>query len=70
MRLSQADFGATCLHCFSPFNDPDRFERRLYVQYWQNKLKSNKELDFPEVFADEIADCTAKFSFAYLKEVL
>lgn len=54
----------------SPFNDPDRFERRLYVKYWQDKLKSNKDVDFPEPFAEEIADTTTKFSFAYLKEVL
>lgn len=54
----------------SKFDDPDREERKLYVQYWQNKLKSNKSIDFPDSLVDEIVDDTDKFSFAFLKEVL
>ncbi|KAJ7682621.1 P-loop containing nucleoside triphosphate hydrolase protein [Mycena polygramma] len=50
------------------FDDPDRDERVLYVQYWQNKLKSNKEIDFPDALVDEVASQTEQFSFAYLKE--
>ena len=38
--------------------------------YWQNKLKSNKHINFPDELLDEIADKTNKFSFAYLKEAL
>ncbi|KAI0787146.1 P-loop containing nucleoside triphosphate hydrolase protein [Irpex lacteus] len=38
------------------FDDPDKVERKLYAQYWQDKLKSNKSIDFPD-------SC-----FAYLKE--
>ena len=55
---------------FSEFDNPDREERKLYVQYWQDKLKSNKNIDFPDGLVDEIADDTDKFSFAFLKEVL
>ncbi|KAJ7240302.1 P-loop containing nucleoside triphosphate hydrolase protein [Mycena haematopus] len=50
------------------FDDPTREERVLYVQYWQNKLKGNKEVDFPDTLVDEVADQTEQFSFAYLKE--
>ncbi|KAJ7507987.1 P-loop containing nucleoside triphosphate hydrolase protein [Mycena galericulata] len=39
----------------------DREERALY-------LKSNKDIDFADSLVDEVADMTAKFSFAYLKE--
>ncbi|KAJ7750905.1 P-loop containing nucleoside triphosphate hydrolase protein [Mycena metata] len=51
------------------FDDPDLEERTLYAQYWQNKLKSNEEIDFPDALVDEAAEQTDKFSFAYLKEV-
>ncbi|KAJ7781058.1 P-loop containing nucleoside triphosphate hydrolase protein, partial [Mycena metata] len=51
------------------FDDPDLQERTLYAQYWQNKLKSNEEIDFPDALVDEVAEQTNKFSFAYLKEV-
>ncbi|KAF5359044.1 hypothetical protein D9758_004759 [Tetrapyrgos nigripes] len=50
------------------FDDPDRDERVLYVKYWQNKLKDNKSVTFPDSMVDEVADATDKFSFAYLKE--
>ncbi|KAJ6539518.1 P-loop containing nucleoside triphosphate hydrolase protein [Mycena capillaripes] len=52
------------------FDDPDKDERVLYVQYWQNKLKSNDKIDFPDALVDEVAGLTDQFSFAYLKEVL
>ena len=54
----------------SYFGDPDADERTLYVQYWQNKLKDNSDVDFPDTLIKEIADLTDKFSFAYLKEAL
>ncbi|EEB92940.1 hypothetical protein MPER_08474, partial [Moniliophthora perniciosa FA553] len=50
------------------FDDPDRDERILYAQYWQNKLRSKNTVDFPDSLVGEIADATSKFSFAYLKE--
>ncbi|CCL99408.1 uncharacterized protein FIBRA_01426 [Fibroporia radiculosa] len=50
------------------FDDPDREERTMYARYWQNKLKSNKSVDFPNGLVEEIAASTDKFSFAYLKE--
>ncbi|KAJ7044521.1 P-loop containing nucleoside triphosphate hydrolase protein [Mycena alexandri] len=51
------------------FDDPDLEERKLYAQYWQNKLKPNEEIEFPDALVNEIAEQTDKFSFAYLKEV-
>ncbi|KAH9844113.1 P-loop containing nucleoside triphosphate hydrolase protein [Rhodofomes roseus] len=50
------------------FEDPDEEERALYTKYWQDKLKSNKDIDFPDSLVHEIAATTNKFSFAYLKE--
>jgi len=50
------------------FNNPTHNERVLYVQYWQKKLKHNKDILFPDTLGDEIANLTCEFSFAYLKE--
>jgi transitional endoplasmic reticulum ATPase len=52
------------------FDNPTRDERIQYVQYWQDKLKNNKDVSFPDELKDEIADLTHAFSFAYLKEAL
>ena len=54
----------------SLFDNPDADERVLYCQYWQNKLESNKSIDFPDSLAKDISEQTNDFSFAYLKEVL
>lgn len=50
------------------FDDPDREERTLYAKYWQEKLKDNKNISFPDPLVDEVASSTEQFSFAYLKE--
>ncbi|KAF9226644.1 P-loop containing nucleoside triphosphate hydrolase protein [Gyrodon lividus] len=50
------------------FDDPSREERTLYAKYWQDKLKDNSEISFPDALVDEIVDMTQGFSFAYLKE--
>lgn len=50
------------------FDDPNRDERVQYAEYWRNKLKGNKKVDFPEEMSARIADITDGFSFAYLKE--
>jgi len=50
------------------FENPTRDERILYINYWQNKLKSNKDIEFSDELKVEIADTTQGFSFAYLKE--
>jgi hypothetical protein len=52
------------------FDDPVRDERALYAKYWQEKLKNNAEIDFPDKLVEEVADLTNEFSFAYLKEIL
>ena len=54
----------------SYFGDPDESERSLYAQYWQQKLASNKEIDFPDKLVAKVAKETDGFSFAYLKEAL
>ena len=55
---------------YSLFDNPTRSERALYAKYWQNKLIENHDVDFPDSLIEEVADATAKFSFAYLKEAL
>ncbi|THH11720.1 hypothetical protein EW145_g459 [Phellinidium pouzarii] len=50
------------------FDDPDRDERLQYARYWQNKLSKNVKVEFPDSLAEEVADLTHGFSFAYLKE--
>ena len=52
------------------FPDPDMDERLLYVKYWQDKLKNNKDIEFPESLLRDIAELCEGFSFAYLKEAL
>lgn len=38
------------------------------AQYWRNKLKHKKGIDFPARLCEAMADITDEFSFAYLKE--
>ncbi|CAI6341833.1 unnamed protein product [Periconia digitata] len=47
---------------------PDKSERSQYAQYWRNKLKDKKDIEFPGKLCDAIAGITEDFSFAYLKE--
>jgi len=39
-----------------------------YCQFWQHKLASNKEIDFPDSLCAAIANITENFSFAYMQE--
>ncbi|KAF2016028.1 P-loop containing nucleoside triphosphate hydrolase protein [Aaosphaeria arxii CBS 175.79] len=50
------------------FPMPDKAERSLYAQYWRNKLKNKKNIEFPAKLCDAMAGITDDFSFAYLKE--
>ncbi|KAF8592445.1 P-loop containing nucleoside triphosphate hydrolase protein [Ramaria rubella] len=50
------------------FPDPNEDERLLYAKYWQTKLTSNKEIDFPDSLLGEVVELCNGFSFAYLKE--
>ncbi|EGO27875.1 hypothetical protein SERLADRAFT_346820 [Serpula lacrymans var. lacrymans S7.9] len=52
------------------FDDPDLEERVLYAKFWQNKLKANKRVSFPDTLVEEAAASTDQFSYAYLKEAL
>jgi len=50
------------------FDDPNTEERIQYSDYWRNKLKDNKKIDFPKEMSTAVADITDGFSFAYMKE--
>lgn len=50
------------------FEVPSRAERIQYAEYWRNKLKNNDKVEFPREMSARIADLTADFSFAYMKE--
>lgn len=50
------------------FPDPDLEQRAAYCKFWQKKLKSNKEIEFPDKLCTAIAKITDKFSFAYIQE--
>ena len=58
------------LHFDSDFPDPVKHERRQYALYWQDKLKDNDRVEFPDSLLDDFAGKTEGFSFAYMKEAL
>ncbi|KAG7137154.1 putative ATPase YjoB like protein [Verticillium longisporum] len=50
------------------FPDPNVDQREAYCRFWQAKLKSNKDIEFPDRLCRAIAEITDKFSFAYIQE--
>ncbi|RVX75659.1 hypothetical protein B0A52_00015 [Exophiala mesophila] len=50
------------------FSNPNLDQRVQYNRFWQNKLKSNKDLEFPEEIVQAAAKITDGFSFAYIQE--
>jgi len=50
------------------FDVPSRNERIQYADYWRHKLRNNKKVEFPKELSVRVADITADFSFAYMKE--
>ncbi|ROV88320.1 hypothetical protein VSDG_09441 [Cytospora chrysosperma] len=50
------------------FDNPNVEERTMYCQFWQNKLKDNKDVAFPDKLCNAIASITYDFSFAYMQE--
>ncbi|KAL2067407.1 hypothetical protein VTL71DRAFT_1832 [Oculimacula yallundae] len=50
------------------FDVPSRDERVQYGDYWRHKLRNNKKVDFPKELSVRVAEITADFSFAYMKE--
>jgi transitional endoplasmic reticulum ATPase len=52
------------------FPNPNKPQRVLYAQYWQKKLESNKDVDFPDKLCEAIAGITDGFSFAYIQEAM
>lgn len=42
----------------------------MYAKYWQAKLADNNDIYFPDSLAEEVANLTYDFSFAFLKECL
>lgn len=47
---------------------PNEEERRLYAEYWREKLKSNSNVEYPKILCAPIAKITNDFSFAYMQE--
>ena len=52
------------------FPNPNEPQRVAYAQYWQKKLESNKDIDFPDALCEAIASITDGFSFAYIQEAM
>lgn len=52
------------------FPNPNRDQREAYAGYWQGKLRSNKDIDFPDDLCKAIAGITDGFSFAYIQEAM
>jgi transitional endoplasmic reticulum ATPase len=50
------------------FPNPDFDQRVQYAQFWQRKLESNKDVEFPDELCKKIAGITDDFSFAYMQE--
>lgn len=50
------------------FENPSREERIAYSEYWRKKLRGKKNVEFPKEMSARVADLTADFSFAYMKE--
>ena len=51
------------------FKIPGEEERKLYTEYWRQKLLKNETVEFPEELCGVIAQLSEGFSFAYLKEL-
>jgi transitional endoplasmic reticulum ATPase len=47
---------------------PDEHERKLYAEFWHDKLKNKSNVDFPKKLCAPIAKITNDFSFAYMQE--
>lgn len=54
--------------CF--YDNPTAHEREMYMHYWQGKLASNADVDFPDKLCPAVAKITKGFSFAYLQEAM
>nr|XP_031857211.1 uncharacterized protein CI109_007375 [Kwoniella shandongensis]KAA5524283.1 hypothetical protein CI109_007375 [Kwoniella shandongensis] len=50
------------------FPNPSGADRTDYATYWQNKLRTKPNIDFPQALVNQFADNTNGFSFAYMKE--
>ncbi|RMZ90405.1 hypothetical protein DV736_g2362, partial [Chaetothyriales sp. CBS 134916] len=50
------------------FPDPNRSQRVRYSEYWQRKLKDNKDIEWPDILNDGFARIMTGFSFAYMQE--
>ena len=50
------------------FPNPSYEERITYCHFWQKKLSSNNDVEFPDELCPAIAGITGSFSFAYIQE--
>lgn len=50
------------------FPNPNHEQRVKYAQFWQAKLKDNKDVEFPDKLCEAVSSITDGFSFAYMQE--
>ena len=50
------------------FPDPNNAQRIQYCRYWQEKLRDNDDVEFPDRLCEAVAEITDGFSFAYIQE--
>jgi len=50
------------------FPNPNHEQRVMYAQFWQKKLKDNKDVEFPDRMCEAVSSITDGFSFAYMQE--
>jgi transitional endoplasmic reticulum ATPase len=50
------------------FPNPNHEQRIMYAQFWQEKLKDNKDVEFPDRMCEAVSSITDGFSFAYMQE--
>ncbi|KAG2165457.1 P-loop containing nucleoside triphosphate hydrolase protein [Aureobasidium pullulans] len=50
------------------FPNPNHEQRVKYAQFWQGKLKENKDIEFPDKLCEAVSSITDGFSFAYMQE--
>jgi transitional endoplasmic reticulum ATPase len=47
---------------------PNKHERTLYAEYWQERLEKKSNVEYPKTLCAPIAGITGEFSFAYMQE--
>ncbi|KAK5452141.1 hypothetical protein LTS15_007205 [Exophiala xenobiotica] len=66
--LTESEMPKLFIEAIILFPNPSIDERVQYCHYWQQKLRDNKEIDFPDEICQAAAKITEGFSFAYIQE--